>query len=153
KTIDRNRLFASWWVQGNNPFCVRRVSLHDVEQAVGTLDAGKYALVVPGDTPAAADHDGRLFWVDSPTLLAGLEPGDYPVRKRLPTPRVIFAVKPTRPDDEAFVPVAIFDDYTQTLVWPPAASPGTANAWTRAMLASLCANQQHHTWVSHFPRT
>jgi arachidonate 15-lipoxygenase len=33
------------------------------------------------------------------------------------------------------------------------ANPATANAWTRAMLASLCANQLHHTFVSHFPRT
>src|SRR5262249_13298986 len=33
------------------------------------------------------------------------------------------------------------------------ASPATANDWTRAMLASLCANQVHHTFVSHFPRT
>jgi arachidonate 15-lipoxygenase len=151
---DRNQLFASWWVQGNNPLCVRGVALRDIEQAVGSLDPQKYARVIPSDTPAAADAQHRLFWVDCPSLLAGLKPGDYPVRKRLPMPRVIFAVKPTRPDDEPFVPLAIWDDWnTDKLVWSPVASPATANAWTRAMLASLCANQLHHTFVSHFPRT
>lgn len=149
----RNQIFASWWVQGNNPLCVRGVTLAEIEHEVGTLDANKYALVMPNDTPGAADHDNRLFWVDFPTLLAGLEPGDYPVNKRLPKPRVLFAVKPGCPAYEPFVPLAIFDDSTNQLVWSDVASPGTANDWTRAMLASLCANQLHHTWVSHFPRT
>jgi arachidonate 15-lipoxygenase len=147
---DRNRVFASWWVQGNNPLCVSGVTLDEIKAAVGTLDSSDYARVMGGDTPQAADRDHRLFWVDFPTLLTGLEPGNFPVRKRLPKPRVLFAVKPECPADEPFVPLAIFDDWTKELVWSDSAN---ANAWTRAMLAAMCANQLHHTFVTHFPRT
>ena len=137
---DRNQLFASWWVQGNNPLCVSGVSLHGIEQAMGQrLDANKYALVMPNDTPVTADAQNRLFWVDFPTLLADLERGDFPVRKLLPKPRVLLAVKPTRPADEPFVPLAIFDDSTNKLVWSDVASPATANDWTRGRCSPRCA--------------
>jgi arachidonate 15-lipoxygenase len=147
--------FARMRVAGPNPLVIKAVTALDAHFPV---TEAQFQSVLPGDSLAAAEAEGRLFLADY-TALAEVVTGNFPDhQKYLAAPLALFAVPPAASPSRSLVTIAIQCGQTpddNPIITPARDDSSEAEkwAWNIAKTIVQIADANYHELISHLGLT